>query len=533
MSVAALVAGNPAAAPDKGGIIKLAILAVGGQGGGVLTNWILDVAEANGYVAQSTSVPGVAQRTGATIYYIEMLPESDRQPVFALLPSPGDVDIVVAAELMEAGRSVTRGLVSADRTTLIASSHRMYAVSEKVVPGDGKVDGGLVLEALSKTAKKVVCHDLAAIAERHGAHISASLFGALAGSGALPFARAQFEKTIHASGRGVDASLKAFGEACDLASGAIVEATARSGSGDSSIVSKQPVGSDLKAEWQALASRIEMVPEPARDMARAGLRKVVDYQDLAYGEEYLRHLQAAVVKDRENDGARHDFAFATAMAKHLANAMCYDDVIRVADLKTRAGRTRRVRDDVEATDDMVVHVTEYMHPRVEEVIGTMPPALAGFVERRKWLRGFIAARCRKGRRWRSDALVPFLLLYSLGGLRRWRRALCRHQVEVAHRDAWLEKATGYLDRNYALAVEVVNARRLIKGYSDTHARGLSKFDRVLDAIVLIEQREDAADWARRLMTAALAKESNEALDGAIQTIKSFCDSESPAAASVV
>src|SRR5690606_15887380 len=84
------------------GIIKLAILAVGGRGGGVLSDWIVHTAEAEGYAVQATSVPGVAQRTGATIYSIEMMPRTERQPVFALMPSPGDVDIVIAAELMEA-----------------------------------------------------------------------------------------------------------------------------------------------------------------------------------------------------------------------------------------------------------------------------------------------------------------------------------------------------------------------------------------------------------------------------------------------
>jgi indolepyruvate ferredoxin oxidoreductase beta subunit len=54
--------------------IKIAILAMGGEGGGVLADWIVDLAEHNGYLAQTTSVPGVAQRTGATIYYVEAVP---------------------------------------------------------------------------------------------------------------------------------------------------------------------------------------------------------------------------------------------------------------------------------------------------------------------------------------------------------------------------------------------------------------------------------------------------------------------------
>ena len=58
--------------------ITIAILAMGGEGGGVLADWIVDLAEQAGYLAQLTSVPGVAQRTGATIYYLEIFPEIRR-----------------------------------------------------------------------------------------------------------------------------------------------------------------------------------------------------------------------------------------------------------------------------------------------------------------------------------------------------------------------------------------------------------------------------------------------------------------------
>ena len=96
---------------------------MGGQGGGVLTDWIVALAEAQGFAAQSTSVPGVAQRTGATIYYVEMLPPRDGvAPILSLMPTPGDVDVVIAAEMMEAGRSILRGLVTPDRTVMIAST---------------------------------------------------------------------------------------------------------------------------------------------------------------------------------------------------------------------------------------------------------------------------------------------------------------------------------------------------------------------------------------------------------------------------
>ena len=59
--------------------ITIAILAMGGEGGGVLAEWIVDVAEHAGYIAQMTSVPGVAQRTGATNYYVELFPKTRRE----------------------------------------------------------------------------------------------------------------------------------------------------------------------------------------------------------------------------------------------------------------------------------------------------------------------------------------------------------------------------------------------------------------------------------------------------------------------
>jgi indolepyruvate ferredoxin oxidoreductase beta subunit len=137
----------PEKAIKSDGVIKLAVLAVGGQGGGVITDWIVDLAERNGWYAQSTSVPGVAQRTGATIYYVEMVPEGDGTPILGLMPAPGDVDIVLTAELMEAGRAIQRGFVTPDRTTLITSTDRTLAVLEKVVPGSGIGDPGPVIEA--------------------------------------------------------------------------------------------------------------------------------------------------------------------------------------------------------------------------------------------------------------------------------------------------------------------------------------------------------------------------------------------------
>src|SRR3954467_12822058 len=167
--------------------IKIAILAMGGEGGGVLADWIVDLGEANGYIAQTTSVPGVAQRTGATIYYVEMFPGEQAardggRPILALMPLPGDVDVVLASELMEAGRAIERGLVTPERTTLIASTHRVYAMTERIAPEDDRVDAGRPAEACRLAARRFIGADMAALADASGSVISAVLLGAIAGA---------------------------------------------------------------------------------------------------------------------------------------------------------------------------------------------------------------------------------------------------------------------------------------------------------------------------------------------------------------
>ena len=506
-----------AGAHDDERVIKLAVLAVGGQGGGVLADWITDVAERNGYIAQSTSVAGVAQRTGATIYYIEMARDTGRLPVFALSPSQGDVDILIAAELMEAGRAIIRGFVTPERTTLITSSHRIAAVSEKIAPGDGRASSEKVHATAEAAAKRFIAFDMEQIAAENGTMISASLLGALAGSDALPFTRESYEQAIGAGGRGVKASLAAFAAACDRARGIAAAPAgdkAASKPTDAEARSKVSGPEALLKGWRELAARVAALPEPVRDMAGRGLKKVVDYQDIAYGRDYLDRLDKAVALD----DAERGYALSTAAAKHLANAMCYDDMIRVADLKTRSTRDRRVRKEVGVKEGSVLQVTEYFHPRIEEFCGTLPAGLGSYIETRPKLAAFLDRRINRGRHIRTDSFTGFAMLWFIGGLRRWRRRLLRHKVEVEHLDRWYGLALSQVPRDYALGTEILNCRRLIKGYSDTHARAQSKFDRVLSALPMLKGRDDAADWIRRLREAALKDEKGDMLDGALKTV---------------
>jgi indolepyruvate ferredoxin oxidoreductase, beta subunit len=495
--------------------ICLAVLAMGGQGGGVLVDWIVALAEREGFVAQSTSVPGVAQRTGATLYYVELIKAraDGRRPVLALMPGPGRVDIVIGAELMEAGRAMQRGLVTPERTTLIASSHRAYAVAEKIAPGDGIADDDKVYAAAQAAAKRLIAFDMAALAEQSGSAISAVMFGALAGSSTLPFGRDAYEATIRDSGVGVAGSLRAFA-AGFAAAGNPAASTAVPASKQSADRTAPELARSGDTQFDALVElALKKFPAPAHPLLAAGLQRVVDFQDIDYGREYLDLVATFLPFERSADAA-----LIGAAAKYIAVAMAYDDVIRVADLKTRAPRFARVRAEVAAAPDQLVQITEFMHPRMEEAAGTLPAGLGLWLEAHPRLFRLLDRLVNKGRRVRTTSIRWFVPLYVLAGLRRFRRGTLRHRREVAHRDAWLDAARAVAASDPALAKAIIELRRLVKGYSDTHARGLSKFDKALAAALRLRGRSDAADWVRRLRDAALADEDGKTLDGAIATV---------------
>lgn len=497
--------------------ISIAILAMGGQGGGVLSDWIVSIAESQGWAAQSTSVPGVAQRTGATIYYVEMMPlHGGKRPVFSLMPTPGDVDIVLAAEFMEAGRAILRGLVNPEQTVLITSNHRSYAVVEKQVPGNGAGDSMTVVKAAGIAAKKTISFDMQDVAERAGTVVSAALFGALCGAEVLPFGREVFETAVREGGKGVDASLRAFAQAHDMAKGDQPVPALKKDTEKSLPLMPETVG---HRRLDALLQRVRAeFPAPLHPMIYAGMKRLVDYQDVPYADEYLDRLAALHSRDVACGGEAQGYAFTEMAAKYLAVGMAYDDVIRVADLKTRGSRFRRVQDEVGVSEEQILYTTEYMHPRMEEITGFLPARLGRAIETRPGLYKAFDRVLNRGRRVRTGTVFWFGTLYVLGGMRRMRRLGLRHGREMAHIEAWLKTALDQLSDDYALATETLRSRRLVKGYSDTHSRGLSKFDRVLAQVPRLSGLPGAAGWLALMNKAALMDEEGTALDGAIKSL---------------
>ena len=436
------------------------VAAMGGEGGGVLADWLIDAAGLRDYPVQSTSVPGVAQRTGATTYYIEIFPASrtelaGRVPVMSLTPSPGRVDIVAASELVEAGRVLQGGYAHPKRTVMVASTHREFAVSEKSAMGDGRYQAQRILEAASKRTKSAILFDMRALAQKHGTVINTVIFGAMAGSGALPLSRADCEEAIRRSGKAVEASLKGFGAGFAYAQsadgGKPVGATARPG----------------EAREPTTSTRIQRLPSGVHAIVEAGVQQTTDYQDTSYASLYLDRVEYICAASRCADPSGEPEVLLET-ARYLALWMSYEDVVRVADLKTRQTRIERVRSEVGARMGEPLRLTEYLKPGLDEVCSVLPLPLA------QWLRGRLASRAdhlHVGLHIRTDTVLGFMLLCALRSLRPLRRRMSRYSIENNMIDRWLAAIQCACAESMPLALELALCGNLVKGYGETSERG--------------------------------------------------------------
>ena len=479
--------------------LSVLIGALGGEGGGVLTDWLVAAASAADLPVQSTSIPGVAQRTGATTYYVEIHPETNaalagKRPLMALYPCPGDVDMVVVTELVEAGRALENGYVSPDKTTLIAATHRVYAVVEKAAMGDGRIKSEPILTAARALAKRAILFDASHDKSLRGQPLNAVLLGAIAGSGVLPIPHALFEEAIRVSGIAVEANLRGFAAGVELAKNPPPEAATEPphASGAPTVTTEAVAG----------------LPAAARPIAAEGVRRLAEYQSETYARLYLDRLARI---------AEVAPVLAPEVARQLALWMAYEDVIRVAQLKTARARIETVRAEVRARPAEPVHVTEFLKPGIEEIAAILPrglgAALLRWGERKNRL-----DRLRMPMELRTTTIWGFSRLWLLARMRGLRPRSLRYAMEQATIERWLEAIERAAARDEGLAREIVATARLLKGYGDTHRRGRANFERLFAEAIepaIAAPGPEATARVKRAREAALQDPEGRALDAAL------------------
>lgn len=361
---------------------------------------------------------------------------------------------MAALEPTEAGKALDQGYVSA-QTTVISSTARVYSTAEKSVAGNGALPSGHILDALARTAARLVQVSPQAAP---GRLLNAVVFGGMIGSGVLPFSAADGRAAIEALGLAVQANLAGFETGLQIAR-----------QGDVPLPSAPKVVYD--AAPSTFAEEVEKMPEGIRPLIGHSLARLVDYQDAAYAAQFLQRLQPILATDSAVNGWR----LTSQVAQRLAAWMSYEDVMRVAQLKTRPGRLARIRAEVAAQAHELVTVKDYLSPSRTEFVGMLPAALSWLVP---------GGRGRSGKeeewgfhtQWPTSSAWGFGMLKGMAALRRIRPFTEMYSREHAGMVQWLTAVTDTIPYDYELACAVAETAVWVRGYGAVRAQGFTHLD---------------------------------------------------------
>lgn len=499
--------------------ISLLVCALGGEGGGVLTEWLVETARHAGYPVQATSIPGVAQRTGATTYYLEFFPVphselGGKRPVLGLYPVPGRLDALLSSELLETVRQISLGHASRERTLVLTSSARALTTMEKMQMGDGRRDTQGLMQLVAAHSHSHHIVDMAELTRQAGTIVSAVMLGCIAASGLLPMKREDYEHVLQDGSGSAKASLRGFALGFDAVQAQRTQA--------------QYIEQVLAAPRAQAVAPAEKVPALAADVAQVfpsvlhelialGHARLVEYQGAAYARLYIERLQRVLQAERTSDpqGTR-GWAVTREMARWLALWMAFDDIIRVADLKSRASRWQRVIGEVKAGDADLLKLYDHFKPGVPEFAALLPQGPANRLlawDRKRVLAGKTpwALPLKIG----THSILGMVALRGLASFRWLRPHGSRYATEQQLIGQWLDAVVHGTARHWATGHEIALCGRLIKGYGSTNERGKDNLLHVVQHLAPATHFADDAARASAIAAArqaALADEAGKALD---------------------
>jgi indolepyruvate ferredoxin oxidoreductase, beta subunit len=161
--------------------------------------------------------------------------------------------------------------------------------------------------------------------------------------------------------------------------------------------------------------------------------------------------------------------------------MAYEDVIRVADLKSRCSRFEQIRADYKAKPGEPVVVRDFLKPGIDEIAAILPPTLANKLL--AWGKRNNRTTFGNGIQLATNSVMGLIAMRFLANLRFLRRRSSRFEQEQALMARWVSVMNESLDRDKSLALAIAELPRLIKGYSDTFARGRGNFVRILETLI--------------------------------------------------
>ena len=448
---------------------SILITALGGEGGGTLMNWIIDCARSQKLFVQGTSVPGVAQRTGSTSYYIEICDRSfynEKEPVLSLYPKPGRVDIVIASELLEAARVLEKGYINPERTTLITSSSRTYTNLEKSHLLDGRFNHEKIMNACKDMSKTFICLDLNSMAIEHSTIVSATMFGALAGSGVLSWKKDIYEDIFQDNIFGKN-SLSGFNFAYQQ-----VQSIS-----DNTLRDKENINLNIESKINNVN---ESLSNEFFSIINLGKERCTDYQNNKYSELFMTRVNKLMPVINKNDPKI--LSIVENIVRRLALWMTYEDIPRVAQLKIKPDRFVKIKNEINLKTNQILFVQDIFKPGLNEIGAMLPNKIGRWFIRNKKIVNHLPF-VGKGMKINSSTISGFLVLKTLSLFRFIRPISLRYKEEQNNIDKWIDNIILSLDQSISFSEGLADMPQILKGYGDTWDRGIQKYNKINDALI--------------------------------------------------
>ena len=477
-------------------LIRILIPAVGGQGGGVLTEWLVQAFQYEDYDVQGIGLPGLSQRGGSTTYYIEAHPsvnEPNKRVIFSQYPVPGDVDVILAQEFLELGLILEQGYGSSEKTTIVSSTHRIYSTLEKMPVGRGIYSDESLLRFANAFSKRFIGLDALELAKQNGMDelgINAILMGSLAASGAIPVGEGSFLKAIEGANVAIANNIKAFRIGWDYTKKLkhSEEELKPKRHGWDAFVSERSEklnGGNKEVYKELLSEALRTYPIHLKEIFAEAIFRLIDYQNPRYAEKYLNDIGEIFEVDKEHEGG---FKVSENFSKYLALWMCYEDGIRVAELKIKPSRFKQIREEMRLSDDQVFRVIDYLKPDGYEIYGLLPYFMVNPIISLTKMKYFPKFLIKKrpmtfGQKPVTTSLGGFIRLWLITKLKFTRPWSYRYRKEHELLKKYKSAVLYYTRLDYQLGCLVSKSGSVIKGYGNVRRRTIDTFERFLDNVI--------------------------------------------------
>ncbi|HJV84988.1 MAG TPA: DUF6537 domain-containing protein [Noviherbaspirillum sp.] len=462
---------------------RILIGTVGGQGGGVLSAWLVRGLINHGWDAISIGLLGLSQRAGTVTYYCEAAPKSEQRRVNSVFAMAGDVDLLIGQELLELGRLVQSGYAAQD-CVIIGNTYRYLTTLEKMPSEDGIFGSTNIVNAVNRIAPQrnflVHAQEVVSTNQLPALTSNAFLLGAAVGSPVFSLPPEPFLEAIRADQVAVETNSKAFLLGYEMARDGRLARLAEEERLRISGAVAAPAKTATQLVFQPGPQFLGLL-QRASDNAAAhdtlvSIGNLLEvYQNADYADEFARKVTQCEQAFQQNVPG-HAAGLFEPLCLNLANWMAYEDTMRVAQIKSSPDRFARLASEFRNAKG-IVEVRDYMVPDLEQFLDALPPALERlFRKPSDDAKREHASSIKFPVRLRSNGVIGYWSLRLLAAFRWTRPFSSRHVRETKAMQQWLDAIAAAAREDVRIALVLAEAGRIVKGYGWTRKKAMADIE---------------------------------------------------------